>query len=134
VGGLAVLLMILRALKTLWRERKIRRMGNNAAAVAYFSKITKYIYHFNLKLADHETPLQFGKRTSKHLLLTFENGTVNMQDIAHILYRAKYAPNPITTAERNTMQNALSTLQSRLKEAIGLPRYLVYKYIKISLG
>ena len=132
VGGSGVIVMVLRALFAGLRDRKIRKLSNNDATVAYFDKMLKYLYYFNFQKGEHETPLEFTSRTDQRYL-GFENDKFSLVDMAHLLYKARYGHSPVTDEERGTIERVLATLDMRLKSSLGGFRYFVYKYVKVAL-
>ncbi|MDR2168502.1 MAG: transglutaminase-like domain-containing protein [Clostridiales bacterium] len=133
VAAVVLLRFAIRAFLGILRDMKIRKMGNDAAAMAYFSKMLKYLHYFNIDYKQNETPLSFAKKISSRLL-GFENDKVSMADIAHILYRAKYSPHSVSDEERALMERVLETLDKRLRGTVGYPKYFVYKYVKVGLS
>jgi hypothetical protein len=131
IGGLGLFLMVLRAILVVFKNKRLRRGSNNAATMAYFAKILKYMPHFNFRIDEDMTPLEFALTID--WTLGFDNSKVFMTDIVHIFYQAKYGGRPVTCEERAVVERALDTLDGRLKRYIGKRRYYTLKYLQAVL-
>jgi len=129
MGSGVFAIMLLRLIVSFIKDSRIRRMDNNAAAEAYYAKILKYLDNFNFAKNENDTPLEFAQRISGRM--SFENETIMMEDIAFILYRARYSDRPVTAEERGTLERVLAALDVRLKGYMGKWRFYVSKYVLV---
>ena len=128
-SGAVLLAFVLRVLIAEIQFKILRRKDGKTATLAYYARILRYLECLNLESDEGDTPLSFARRLGYRP--GYENQKIHLEDIAHILYRAKYSPHPIGVKERKLMSNAIFQLDFKLKQQVGFWRYLGYKLTKI---
>ncbi|MCL2854023.1 MAG: transglutaminase-like domain-containing protein [Defluviitaleaceae bacterium] len=128
-GGLVALFMLLRLILSELRFRRLCKSDGRVAALAYYTRILRYLECLDLRADEGDTPLIFARRLGYRA--GFENNKVRLEDITHILYRAKYSPHPIGDKEKEIMRNTLFMLDFKLKETVGFWKYCGYKLMRI---
>jgi transglutaminase-like putative cysteine protease len=130
VGIIALAIILLRILFALIQTLTLKRKDNNTAAIVYFKKIIRCLAHLDYYPRETDTPLRFAKSISSRMGYVGHThyNNVNMEDVAHIFYKAKYSPNPVTEKERAIMEEVTISLNERLKRYFGVWRYYLNKY------
>ena len=128
-GGIALLALVLRVAIAELQFKRLRRKDGRTATLVYYARILRYLECLNLQADEGDTPLTFARRLGYKK--GYENQKMHLEDIAHILYRAKYSSHPIGDKEKELMSNSLFLLDFKLKEQVGFWRYLGYKLTKI---
>ncbi|MCL2235826.1 MAG: transglutaminase-like domain-containing protein [Defluviitaleaceae bacterium] len=127
--GLVVFMVVLRNILAELQFRRMVKKGGKAATLAYYGKMLRYLDCLEMKADDGDTPLTFARRLGYRK--GYENEYLHLEDIAFVLYRAKYSSHPVTNDEKTMMAHSVFQLDFKLRNRVGLWRYLGYKLTKI---
>lgn len=118
----------LRVLMRHLKFKKIEKLSNKDAVIAYFAHILKVAKVYEYPIMKNETAFAYARRIG--MRFAFENETVYMMDLARIFSEASYGNEDVSEENKRKMRGCYFEFLNRLRRyKLYKVQFIFYKYI-----